>query len=572
MKSPKGLKIRWIHKIQGARINRNMIDGWRPQNCGRHPFVVDETFLLKYNFFTYMLRKQRKSGKQKMRKASGLLERTEYQVICGDIDTEVTGVARDNRKAEAGNLFICTKGARFDTHAPEVISALIEKGVRVFVAETPVAIPEGKEQEVCVVQVGNTREAGAFIYAAWYENPADSLTVIGITGSKGKTTTTHMLADILRMAGRSVGTIGTNGVFFGNEGHELANTTPESDEVQLYLRQMVDAGCDTAVIEVSSQGMKQHRVDGFTFDYGVWMNIQTGDHVGPNEHETFEDYMYCKAQLLNHSKLGLVHIDDEYAEEFLKLVHTETVFFGSSEKAVYRVTDIEKTFDEEEEQPGIAFRVYGLQTGRAQGEEPLSCGSWINFPGEFNAVNALAAIAVADQLGVTPEKFNEALRKVHIKGRDDMVYRGKFSVCVDFAHNGASTWHHLSALREFRPKRLICIFGADGNRSKGRRYGMGEAAGTLADLAIVTSGHNRFETFEQILSDTEVGLHKAPHPNYIAIKDRKEAIRYAIENAQEGDLITIIGLGHETWQEEMGVKRYHSDTEFVLQVISELGL
>ena len=134
------------------------------------------------------------------------------------------------------------------------------------------------------------------------------------------------------------------------------------------------------------------------------------------------------------------------------------------------------------------------------------------------------------------------------------------------------SWSHLAALREFRPKRLVCVFGADGNRSKGRRYGMGEAAGTLADFSIVTSGHNRWETFEQILADTEVGLHKAPHPNYIAIKDRREAIRYAIEHHEKGDLITIIGLGHETWQEEMGVKRHHSDSEYVLEVLRDLGI
>ena len=174
--------------------------------------------------------------------------------------------------------------------------------------------------------------------------------------------------------------------------------------------------------------------------------------------------------------------------------------------------------------------------------------------------------------GLDDAAMREALANIHIKGRVDIVYKGKFSVCVDFAHNGASAWQHLTALREFRPKRLICVFGADGNRSKGRRYGMGEAAGKLADFSIVTSGHNRWETFEQILADTEVGLHKAEHPNYIAIKNRKEAIRYAIENAQEGDLITIIGLGHESWQEEMGVKYPYSDTEYVKELIAELGL
>lgn len=490
--------------------------------------------------------------------AGSLLERTEYRVISGSPDTEVSGVSRDNREAKAGDLFICTSGARFDTHDEAVTDALIEKGVTVFVVEKDIAVRDG----VTVLKVDNTRIAGAFIYAAYYGNPADSLTMIGITGSKGKTTTTHMLADILRAGGHEVGTIGTNGAIIGGVVHELKNTTPESNEVQMYLRQMVDSGCDTAVVEVSSQGMKQHRADGFTFDYGIWMNLQEGDHIGPNEHETFEDYMYCKAQLLNHSRLGFVHRDDPYAESFMSYVQAPTESFGASEGSDYRAFAIEKTFDEAEEQPGIAFRTGGK----------IADSFWINLPGDFNVWNALAAIAVADHMGIPAADMNRALGNIHIKGRDDMVYRGKFSVCVDFAHNGASTWHHLEALREFRPKRLICVFGADGNRSKGRRYGMGEAAGKLADFSIVTSGHNRFETFEQILSDTEVGLHRAEHPNYIAIKDRKTAIRYAIEHAEEGDLITIIGLGHETWQEEMGVKYEHSDTDYVLSVIRELGL
>jgi len=499
-------------------------------------------------------------------KAEKFLERTEYRLLQGDPEMEITGISRDNRTARPGDLFICTKGAKFDTHDQAVVAALYTQGVAAFVAERPLDVPE----DAVVFLVENTREAGAFCFAAWYGYPADEMTVIGITGSKGKTTTTHMLADILRAAGHNVGTIGTNGAIFCGESHELTNTTPESNEVQAYLRRMRDSGCDAAVLEVSSQGMKQHRVDGIVFDYAIWMNIQEGDHIGPNEHETFEDYMYCKAQLLNHSRLGLVHLDDPYREEFMKLVKAPVLYFGATGEAHYRATDIGKTFDEEKEEPGIAFSVNAKVCPRSG--EPLCGPSWINFPGDFNVWNALAAMAVADHMGVSLADMNRALADVRIKGRDDMVYRGKFSVCVDFAHNGASTWHHLEALREFRPKRLICIFGADGNRSKGRRYGMGEAAGTLADLAIVTSGHNRWETFEQILADTEEGLRKAPHPNYIAIKDRKTAIRYAIENAEEGDLLTIIGLGHETWQEEMGVKRPHSDIEFVKEVLRDLKL
>lgn len=489
-----------------------------------------------------------------------LLERIEYTPVSGSTEIEIGGISRDNRKAQAGDLFICTAGARFDTHDAAVVQALAEKGVKAFVAEKEI---DTGEADVTVIRVQNTRIAGAHIYAAWYGHPADRLITIGITGSKGKTTTTHMLADILRAGGHTVGTIGTNGAIIDGVVHELTNTTPESEEVQMYLRKMVDAGCDCAVIEVSSQGMKQHRVDGFTFDYGIWMNIQEGDHIGPNEHETFEDYIYCKAQLLNHAKKVFIHQDDPYVTQLMTYVTNDDIlWFGASEKADYRAYDIEKTFDEEEEQPGIAFKVSGK----------LAADLWINLPGDFNVWNALAAAAVADQIGTGVDAMKKALSNIHIKGRDDIVYKGKFSVCVDFAHNGASTWHHLAALREFRPKRLVCVFGADGNRSKGRRYGMGEAAGTLADLAIVTSGHNRWETFEAILADTEVGLHKAPNPNYIAIENRREAIRYAIENAEEGDLITIIGLGHETWQEIMGVKYEHSDTEFVKQVLRENGL
>ena len=489
-----------------------------------------------------------------------LLERTEYTMLSGASDREVSGISRDNRTAKQGDLFICTAGARFDTHAPDVVNALYEQGVRAFVSEKALDLPE----DAAVALVENTRSAGAAAYAAWYGHPADDLTVIGITGSKGKTTTTHMLADILREGGHRVGTIGTNGAIIGTEVRELKNTTPESDELEGYLREMADRGCDTVVLEISSQGMKQHRADGFRFDYAVWLNLQEGDHIGPNEHESFEDYAFCKAELLNHSALGFVHIDDPFAEKFLSYVQEmPLITFGASEGADYRAEDIAKTYDEASGQPGVRFTVSGK----------LSMDSWTNFPGEFNVWNALAAIAVAHEMGVPDEAVNRALGNVHIKGRDDIVYKGPdFSVCVDFAHNGASTWNHLTALREFRPKRLVCIFGADGNRTVERRYGMGEAAGKLADFSIVTSGHNRWETFEQILADTEIGLNRAENPNYIAIKDRKTAIRYAIDHAEKGDLITIIGLGHENWQEEMGVKYEYSDTEFVKSVLREKGL
>lgn len=491
-------------------------------------------------------------------KLSDLLSNISHTVLSASGDPEITGVSRDTRRAESGDLFICTKGARFDTHDPAVLAALSDLGVAAFVVEHEVDY----RGDAAVILVENTREAGAKIYAARYGHPEEGLTLIGITGSKGKTTAAHMLYGMLLADGRAAGLIGTNGVRYLDVSREIQNTTPDYDAIAAILREMRDRGIDTVVLEVSSQAMKMHRVDALHFDIGIFLNIQTGDHVGPNEHESFEDYLFCKAELLNRSDLGLLPADDPYLPEIKKLVKVPALTFGTGENADYRAENVRPVFDEALKTPGIVFTAAGRIGGKF----------FVNLPGDFNALNALSALAASERLGVGTDKAAKALSELHITARDEIIYRGRFSVCVDFAHNGESTWAHLRAMREYRPKRLICVFGADGNRSIGRRLGMGEAAGTLADLAIVTSGHNRFETFEQILADTEIGLKKAPDPHYIAIKNRKEAIRYALKNAKDGDLITVIGLGHEHWQEENGVKIAYNDAEFVHEVLREMGL
>ena len=224
------------------------------------------------------------------------------------------------------------------------------------------------------------------------------------------------------------------------------------------------------------------------------------------------------------------------------------------------MSNIRKTF--EHQTPGLLFDVDGAFHATLP----------VNLPGEFNAANALAAVAVAHHLGASKEAMERALSHMKIKGRFDIVFRNEhFAVCVDFAHNGYSTRNHLEALREYHPKRLVCVFGADGNRSKSRRYEMGEASGRLADFSIVTAGHNRWESFEDILKDIHVGLDNTDGA-YMVIPNRKDAVRYAIENAEDGDFITILGLGHESYQEENGVKYPYSDREYVLQVVKELGL
>ncbi len=527
-------------------------------------------------------------------KIKELLKNLTYTWLQGDVEMEVTGICHDNRKIKEGDVFVCISGARFDTH--DKVKEIAMQGVSLIVVEKQVELPK----DVAVILVEDTRKASPYLAAAFYGNPAEKLVTIGITGSKGKTTATHMMADILRCAGFLTGTLGTNGAIMpkareavstvlgadlnevidcaetpGYDCFELSNTTPDAMEVQMYLAMMVKAGCTHAVIEVSSQGMKQHRTDGFIFDYAIWTNIETGDHIGPTEHKDFDEYLTCKAMLLNQSRKGFVNCDDKYASDFISRVkltdgsndtEKELYYYGCGERADYRGYDLEKYFNPVLKQPGICFSLAGMREGRIE----------VNQPGDFNMYNALAAICVADQLGISNEVINEALTHLHIRGRFDIVFNnGHFQVCVDFAHNGYSTRNHLKALREYQPKRLVCIFGADGNRSRYRRYEMGEASALLADLSIVTAGHNRWESFEQILSDIQLGIDKARENrtepvSYLVIPKRQDAIRYAIEHAEEGDMITILGLGHESYQEENGVKYPHSDIEFVRECCKNL--
>lgn len=496
-----------------------------------------------------------------------LLERLSYTVIREGKTKEITGFSVNTKNVTPGCAFICIKGARFDAHT--CISKIDEFGAALIVISDEYAAGgfDASGISATVISVPDTRLAKAMIAAAWYGYPAEKMVTVGITGSKGKTTTTHMLSDIISRAGNKVVTIGTNGFILDGHVTELANTTPDSEDIQKYLAQAADAGCTHAVIECSSQGLMQHRTGGFTFDYGIFTNISEGDHVGPNEHKSFEEYLFCKGLLLKGSRQAVVYAGDGHIDDLLKDVDTPTIFYADDQKTYrkpdYIASGIKETY--ENDLPGIAFDISGGFNAHIN----------VNLPGRFNVCNAMAAVVVAHLLGISESVMNEALTHLKIKGRFDMILRTKeLSVCVDFAHNGYSTRNHLEALREYRPKRIVCVFGADGNRSKHRRYEMGEASGRLADFSIITSGHNRYESFETILADIMIGMNKtkaAGEKNYLVIKDRKEAVRYAIENAKEGDLITILGLGHESYQEENGVKTPYSDTEYAREVLRSLG-
>ena len=490
-----------------------------------------------------------------------LLARVPHCLLKGDTDREVTGICMKTSDVKAGDAYICIKGARFDAHDKVAEIAAADPAV-IVVSEEWAASHDVSAYDTAIVAVQSTRAAKAQIAAAWYGHPADQMTVIGITGSKGKTTTAHMIASILQEAGFETGTIGTNGAIIKGKVNELVNTTPDSEEMQMYLAEMVKAGCTHAVVECSSQGLMQHRCDAIDFKYGIFTNIERGDHVGPNEHTSFENYLFCKGLLLKHSRTAVVNRDNAHVDALLSDVDTPVIFYGhekNDRKPDYCMEPAEHI--KLGTQPGIRFTVSG----------PVSGEFCVNMPGDFNADNALAAIVVCHELGISDEVIRDALTHISIRGRLEMVYRTpELSICVDFAHNGYSTRNLLIALREYEPKRLICIFGADGNRAYTRRTLMGEASGQLADLSIITSGHNRWETFEEILKGIKEGIDPTGG-KYIVEPNRQKAIRDAITNAQDGDLITIIGLGHESYQEEGGVKYPYSDREFALQVLKECG-
>ena len=484
-----------------------------------------------------------------MKKLKDLLEHLDYQCLQGTTDKEITSVVYDSRKAEPGSLFLCIKGAVSDGHV--YAKEVAEKGASVLVVQDAVEVPE----DVTVIQVENSRYAMACISAAWFDYPAKKLKTIGITGTKGKTTTTYLVKSILENAGHKTGLIGTIETIIGEEHIPSANTTPESYLVQQYFAKMAEAGCDSVVMEVSSQGLMLHRTAGFTFDIGIFTNLEP-DHIGPNEHKDFQDYLRCKALLFKQCKTGIFNADDQHLEQILEGHTCEVETFGFSEKADLRAENTRLVTGKGT--LGIHYDVKGLM------DFPVE----IDLPGKFSVYNSLTAIAVCRHFNVTEENIQKALKQAKVKGRIEMVkVSDDFTLMIDYAHNAMSLESLLTTLKEYKPNRLVCLFGCGGNRSKLRRYEMGEVSGKLADLTIITSDNPRNEEPQEIINDIKVGIGKTDG-KYVEIIDRKEAIVYAIHHGQPGDIVVLAGKGHEDYQEIKG-KKYPMDERVLIQEILE---
>ena len=389
--------------------------------------------------------------------------------------------------------------------------------------------------------------------------PARKMTAIGVTGTKGKTTTTYMIKAILEAAGQKTGLIGTNGAVIGENHYPTKNTTPESYILQEYFAKMVEAGCRYIVMEVSSQSYLMHRVDGLFFDYGIFLNI-SNDHIGPNEHASFEEYLYYKKQLLKNCRTALVNRDDPHFDAIVEGATAEILTFSLEQAADFTADDIH--YVREHDFVGVEFQTHGRY------ESDLRVG----IPGKFNVDNALAAAGVCSFFDLPKEKVCHALEHIQVDGRMEIVYKSaKCTVIVDYAHNAVSMESLLLTLRDYKPKRLVCVFGCGGNRARDRRYSMGEIGGKLADLSIITADNSRFEKVEDILADIKVGLAKTDG-KYVEIPDRREAIEYSLSHAEDGDIIAIIGKGHEDYQEIEGVRYHFLDREVVQETVKKLHM
>lgn len=481
-----------------------------------------------------------------------LLADDSYTVTKGSTDIEIKDIIYDSRKVEPDTVFVCLKGATFDSH--EVVSEVIKKGARAVIVEKEVCVTE----DVTVIQVDSTRKTLATMSAAYFGYPAQKLITIGLTGTKGKTTTSWMIQSILEQAGKKVGVIGTIGALICGKKENIKNTTPESYELQRLFSQMVKAGCDYCVMEVSSQGLKMDRVAGVLFDYGVFTNFSS-DHIGPTEHASMEEYLYCKSLLFQQCKYGIINADDESYAGAIKNHTCEIKTFGFCEGADLSASNLSYL-----NEPGLLGIAYDV-TGSTYHESNIKEHIQLSIPGKFNVYNSLVAFFVCSSLGIAHSTILSSLFETKVRGRVETIeVSDEYTIMIDYAHNAASTKSLLSTILEYKPNRVICVYGCGGNRSKLRRYDMGEMCAMYADLSILTCDNPREEEISDINDDIKVGLAKS-NGSYIEILDRTEAIQYSMDHAKKGDVIILLGKGHEDYQEIKGQKYYYNEREIVLE-------
>ena len=470
----------------------------------------------------------------------------------GNLEIDIKSIAHDSRKVEEGAMFVAIKG--FETDGHKYIKSAIANGAKVIVIEEGASIKKSDiTDDVTIVMAPNTRIALAKLSCNFFGHPSTKFNLIGITGTKGKTTTTFMVKSILEKHGQKVGLIGTIANYIGDKClGESERTTPESLELQELFARMADEKVDTVIMEVSSQSLKLHRVDGCDFNIGVFTNFSE-DHISEKEHPNMEDYFNSKLKLFDMCKIGFINADDFNVAKAKKLAtNCDIQTYGIDNTANLLAKDITVTNASVDFKVKIGTRNERIKTG---------------IPGRFSVYNSLAAIAIASRFGVTADEIKEALLDVKVPGRSELVPNKKeLTIMIDFAHTPESLQSILSAVKNYTRGRVISVFGCGGDRDSGKRPQMGEISGNIADFTIITSDNPRTEEPEKIVKQIEEGTKKTKG-KYITIVDRIEAIKYAINMANKNDIIVLAGKGHETYQEINGEKHPFDEREIIKKLI-----
>ena len=474
----------------------------------------------------------------------------------GNIDIDIKGIEKNSKEVKEGYMFVAIKG--FSTDGHKFVESAIENGAKCVMVQEgcdlkSLNIPD----DITILMVKDTREALAICSSNFYGNPSAQLKLIGVTGTKGKTTTTFMIKEILEKAGKKVGLIGTIATYInGKRIKDSDRTTPESLELQQIFRLMVDQGVEVCVMEVSSQSLKLHRVDGCQFDIVLFTNFSE-DHISEKEHPDMKDYFNSKLRLFEMCKTGIVNADDLHTAKIPRLFpESNIVTYGIDNFANVLAKDITITNSYVDFRVKITDRNERVKTG---------------IPGRFSVYNSLAAICVAQKFGISPEIIIQALEEVRVPGRSELVdNKMDLTIMIDYAHSPESLQNILQAAKSYTRGRVISVFGCGGDRDSGKRPIMGEISGKIADYTIVTSDNPRTEDPQKIVNQIEEGIKKTKG-KYEVVVDRVEAIEHAIKMANKRDIIILAGKGHEPYQEINGVKYPFDEKVIVRDIINKIS-
>ncbi len=477
--------------------------------------------------------------------------------VRGNLDVNVKAIKNNSKTVEENDMFVAIKG--FDDDGHKHIKEAIENGAKVILAEEDKIdknIIKEIPEDIVLILTKDTRYALAIVACNFYKNPSKKMKLIGVTGTKGKTTTTYMIRDILEKHGIKVGLIGTVASYVGDRKiADNENTTPESLKLQEIFSKMLEEKCEAVVMEVSSQSLKLERVAGCDFDIGVFTNFAE-DHISSKEHPDMEDYFNSKVTLFKMCKKGFINADDVYSIMLPKLVpECQFTSYGIDNHCDLLAKDITVTNQYAD------FKVkIGDKNERVK----------VSIPGRFSVYNSLAAIAVAMQFGCNSEEIKGALENIRVPGRSELVdNKLGLTIMIDYAHTPESLEKILSAVKIYTKGRVISVFGCGGDRDKNKRPMMGEVSGRVADYTIITSDNPRTENPEEIVKDIEEGIKKT-NGKYECIVDRKEAIRKAIKMANKRDMIVLAGKGHEQYQEINKKREPFDESEIVNNIIEEM--